>query len=198
MQNFDEIKNIWQQTETERSLPSAKEIMMQIEKYRKKMIRKKILLTVTLGLTFIFISAIPYYYDSKFWTTTAGILLVLIAIVLGMILNTRLVLLLLKQGDTTLDNKSFLRKLITFRTNQRFMQTTGLSIYFILLSAGLFLYMLEFALKDVQFAIISYLMTFAWIAVNWFYFRKKTITKNKKEIDTQISMIKKLINSMEH
>ena len=197
MQNFDEIKDLWLKNTTAEALPSAKEIMQQIEGSRKKAIRKNVLLAITLGLTFLFIVLIGYYYDFKLWTTAVGIILVLIAIVIGIFFNTKLVLLLLKQGDPMLDNKNFLHQLVTFRANQRFIQTKGLSLYFILLSAGIFLYMFEFAVRDITFGLVAYLLTLAWIALNWFYFRKKAIAKQEKEINGQISMIEKLISNLE-
>jgi hypothetical protein len=195
MQNFDDIKNIWQQT-SDKNLPSVKEILLQVEKLRKKMIRKNILGALTLVFTFLFISFIGCHYDFKLWTTKAGIIIALVSIVIGIIFNTRLVKLLLKQSDPTLDNNSYLHQLMTFRTNQRFIQTTGISLYFILLTVGILLYMYEFAVRDLVFGIISYSTTLGWIAFNWFYVRKKSIAKQEKEINEQIENIEKLISNI--
>lgn len=196
MQNFDDIKNLWQQADDE-TLPSAKEILLHVERVRKKMMRKNIFSIIALAITFLFISLIAYNYDFKRWTTGAGIILTLISIVLGIIFNTQLTKLLLKKADSTLDNKSFLHQMILFRTNQRLIQTKGLSLYFIFLSFGILLYTYEFAARDLTFGIIVYSITFTWFAFNWFYLRKKAIAKQENEINKQIENLENLINNIE-
>lgn len=196
MQNFDELKNLWQTTKND--LPSAKEILAQIETVRKKMIRKNILGITLLSLTFVFIIWIGIHYDFEIITTKIGILITLISILIGIVFNTKLANMLLKQGDPTLDNNHYLQQLIEFRNEQRKFQTKGISLYFILLTTGLMLYMYEFASRDLTFGIIAYGITLAWIAFNWFYIRKKTIAKHEKEINQQIENIEKLITNIEN
>ena len=193
MQNFDELKNLWQTTKN--NLPSAKETFAQIASARKKMIRKNILVIIALSLTFAYLIWIGAHYDFEMITTKLGILIALISIIIGIIFNTKLANKLLKQGDPTLDNNSYLQQLIEFRNQQRVIQTKGITLYFILLTSGLILYMYEFAVRDLQLGVISYSITLAWIAFNWFYLRKKTIAKHEKEINGQIEAIESIINN---
>jgi hypothetical protein len=197
MQNFDDIKSIYQKA-SEPPLPSAKEILLQVESSRKKMMRKNILVALLLAFTFVFISVIAYYYDSKIWTTTAGIVLTLISIILGIIFNSQLVRLLMKQSDPTLDNNAYLHQLVQFREKQRLIQTTGITLYFILLTSGIMLYMYEFAMRNLMFGLISYSLTLAWIAFNWFYLRKKAIIKQEKLINDQVKALEDLINHIKN
>jgi hypothetical protein len=196
MQNFDELKNLWQTTKND--LPSAKEILAQIDTVRKKMIRKNIFGITLLSLTFIFIIWIGIHYDFEMITTKIGILITLISIIIGIVFNTRLANMLLKQGDPTLDNNHYLQQLIEFRNQQRRIQTKGISLYFILLTSGLMLYMYEFAARDLKSGITAYSITLGWIAFNWFYIRKKTIAKHEKEINGQIENIEKLMTTFKN
>ena len=134
-------------------------------------------------------------YDYKIITTEIGIIITLIAIVVGIVFNSKLTNLLFKQNDPTLDNNTFLQQLINFRTQQRSIMTRGISIYFILLTSGIMLYMYEFAIRDLKFGIISYTLTLAWLAFNWFYIRKRSIAKHEREINKQIAGIENIINN---
>ncbi len=193
MQNFDELKNMWQTSKND--LPTAKEIFSEIKTTRKKMIGKNILLILLLCATFAFIVWVGGHYDYKIITTEIGIIITLIAIVVGIIFNTQLTKLMLKQNDPTLDNYAYLQQLISFRTRQRQIQTKGISIYFILLTTGIVLYMYEFAVRDLKFGIISYTVTLAWIAFNWFFIRKRSIAKHEREINKQIAGLENIINN---
>ncbi len=192
MQNFDDIKNLWQKTE-EKNLPDATEILLQVQKSRKKMLLKTIAGGLILCFTFVFIALLAWHYQFQQWTTRIGIILTLIAIIMGVIFNSKLVQLLLKQSDLTLSNTDYLQQLIRFRTTQRLIQTKGITLYFILLTVGLIMYMYEFAQRDLTFGICAYAVTLAWISFNWFYTRKKTIAKQQKEINTQIENIERLL-----
>ena len=194
MEKFDDIKNIWQKTPAD--LPSSAEIIADIERSRKKMMRKSMLGVITLLLTFIFISFIGFYYDFELWTTKAGIIITLISICLGVFFTGGMAKLLIKKADDTLDNTSYLEKLKELQLKQRFFQTTGITIYFILLTAGILLYMYEFAARDLTFGAIAYSITLAWIAFNWFYLRKRTIAKQEKVINEQIERIERLIKGI--
>jgi hypothetical protein len=195
MENFDSIKDIWQKTPAD--LPSSAEIITEIERSRKKMMRKNMLGVITLTLTFIFIAFIGFYYDFELRTTKAGIIIILISICLGVFFTAGMAKLLIKKADDTLDNTSYLERLKALQTKQRFFQTTGMTVYFILLTTGILLYMYEFAVRDAVFGAVAYSVTLAWIAFNWFYIRKRTIQKQEKLINEQIERIEKLIKGIQ-
>ena len=192
MQNFDDIKNLWQKT-GENDLPDAAEILLQVQKARKKILLKTIVGGLILCFTFIFIALLGIHYQFQQWTTQTGIILTLAAIVMGIIFNSKLVQLLLKQSDLTLSNSDYLQQLIRFRSTQRTIQTKGITAYFILLTMGIILYMFEFAQRNLTFGICAYAITLAWIVFNWFYTRKRTIAKQQKEINGQIAKIERIL-----
>lgn len=192
MDNFNELKSLWQQTESKR-LPSAADLVLAVEQTRKKMLLKNILGGVSLSLTFFIIAFIGLYYDFQLWTTRIGIMITLLSICLGIFFNSSLAKLLLKKPSAIADNKSYLDQLKQIRKKQHQYQTTGISAYFLLLSLGIYLYMYEFARRDVMFGIIIYSVTTAWFAFNWFYTRKKAIAKQELQINMQIETIEKLM-----
>ena len=69
---------------------------------------------------------------------------------------------------------------------QRVIQTKGLSVYFIILTAGLMLYEIEFAVRDLTFGLIFYSLTLGWMAFVWFILRKRTIAKQENGAVTKI------------
>ena len=196
MQNFEELKNMWQQSGSGNELPDAKAVLAKVEALRKKMIRKNILLIITLAFTFAFITWIGFHYDFELQSTRVGIVITLIAIVAGIIFNTKLARLLLKQNDPTLSNSEYLQQMIAFRNSLRMVQTKGITLYFILLTTGLILYMYEFASRDLTFGISVYSITLGWMAFNWFYLRKRAIRKQEREISAQIEALEGLNSNL--
>lgn len=196
MQNFENIKSLWQ-VSTEKTLPEAKEIILRIQKTRRKMIRRNIIGGTILCLTFIYICFIGWYYHFEQWTTRVGIIITLFGIVIGVAFNSHLVQLLLKQDNLTLDNKSYLQQLTHFRNTQQLIRTKGMALYYILLTVGIVLYMVEFAKRNIYFGIIAYTITLGWIAYSWFFILKKRRVNHSKEINEQIENIEKLIKGIE-
>ena len=197
MQNFDTIKDLWQSAKPAQ-LPDTATIRAEAQKLRRKMLQKTLSGTLLLAGTLGFIAWIGLHYRFTQWTTVTGIILVLIAVMMAVLFNSRLLQLLLKQGNTALDNAAYLQELIRFRHTQRRIQSKGISAYFALLTAGIVLYMAEFAQRGLLFGIIAYSLTLAWIAFNWFYIRKRTIAKQEKAISAQIESLEQLISTLKN
>lgn len=196
MTNFDNIQNLWQ-ADKGASLPDSKEIITQIRKTRKKMLRRNIIGVVVLCLTFFYIIFVGWYYHFEKWTTRTGIIVVLVAIVMVIVFNSRLVQLLLKQEDITLDNRKYLEQLIHYRNTQHIIHFRGMVWYFILLTLGICLYMVEFAERSVYFGIAAYALTLGWIAFAWLYLMRRAKKKQAREVDMQIENLKRLVEKME-
>jgi len=92
-----------------------------------------------------------------------------------------------------INSNEYLKQLLKLKAKQLFLQSTMLNIYFILLSTGICMYMYEYTSRmTFLWAVISYGLTLLWIAVNWFYFRPRTIKKQQTKINELISKFEKL------
>ncbi len=197
MKNFDEIKGLWQKAVPENDMPDPSVIISKVEAVRKRSLRRNIFSITLLILTFCFIVWIAFGYDFELITTKIGLILVLMTILLGIFFNIICLNRLSDKLDITTDTNSYLQKLISFRNKQRLIQTKGISVYFAMLTAGLTLYEIEFAVRDLTFGIIYYSLTMGWIAFVWFFLRKRSTAKHEKQLNEQISMLENITGSLQ-
>ena len=191
MDNFNDIKSIWH-NQPDVPMPSLAEVTKEAQKSKSKMIKKNIIGIVLMSATLLFIGYLCIAADFKYVTTKIGMIIIIIAIIGSLIINTQLLTILLNAADNTNDNNAYLKQLIRYRNKQGFMQKTGMIIYFILLSLGLVMYMFEFFMRDKTFGIVAYFITLAWIAFNWFYIRPKTIKKQVLKTNDLISQMENI------
>jgi hypothetical protein len=147
---------------------------------------------VMLITTFGIISYVAISYPSQLIITKIGFASILLAIAGSLFFITNMVSALYKKGNATNDNKTYLSQLKEFQRKQSFIHSKGISVYFVLLSAGLALSMYEITRRNVAFAIGVYLVTGAWIALNWFYFRPRVIKKQKQKVKEVIDRLEEI------
>ncbi|MFM9838064.1 MAG: hypothetical protein ACKVOQ_07350 [Cyclobacteriaceae bacterium] len=191
MENFNELKEIWQQKSSKQPLDLNQTIKL-ADAYRKKQVMKTVSAFIMLLTTFGIILYVAIDYPSQLIITKIGFACVLLAIAGSLFFITDMVSVLFKKENTVSDNKTYLNRLMEFQRKQSFIHAKGISIYFILLSGGLALLMYEITRRNVSFAIGAYLVTSAWIALNWFYFRPKTIKKQKQKVKEVIDRLKEM------
>jgi Flp pilus assembly protein TadB len=81
-----------------------------------------------------------------------------------------------------------LANLLSLKKKQQFLQTKMLNLYFIMLSLGVGLYMIEPTSNMTLFwAIFAYAITALWVLFNWFYLRPRQIKKQQKILNDMIS-----------
>ena len=180
-----DLKSLWQQQDTG---PAAnmQEVLSGAGKLKKNLRKKLLSLNIMLGGTTLFICVVAFYYDYKMWTTITGIIFILLAII-SYLAVTNFSLAGLFKDNPSLDNQAYLTNLLIIQKKQRYLQRTLLTAYFILLSAGLALYMIESVLKmKIVYGIIAYTCVTIWIAFNWWYIRPRTIRKQQKELSRMI------------
>ncbi len=184
MSNNTDLKELWHQQET--AIPDTKDLFEKANTFKKKNVRKLIIANILLILTSAFIVFIWYYYQPKMITTKIGIILTIFAMVLYLFIYNQIIPLLMTASYEKNSNQ-YLQQLLKLKEKQLFLQNTILNIYFILLSTGICLYMFEYTSRMTLFwAFFSYGITLLWIAVNWFYFRPRTIKKQQAGINELI------------
>lgn len=182
--NID-FKKLWQNQET--PAPDTKEFFEQTKKYKRTGLAKVLFTNVLLVFTCVFIASIWYREDLEMLSTKIGIVLTLLSMVIYLLVYNQMIPLLMKvQYDK--NNSAYLQQLLKIKAKQSFLQKTMLNIYFVLLSAGIFIYMLEPASKmTLSWALFSYGITLLWIAFSWFFLRPKTIKKQEAKINELIN-----------
>jgi len=191
--NID-FKNLWKQQTAEK--PSIEELLGRLKKFKHENIRKLVVTNILLIITCTFIGMIWYHYQPQMLTTKIGIVVVILAMVIFLAAYNQLFMNFYRL-DNNLTNSEYLQNLYLLKNKQKFMQTTMLNLYFILLFAGICLYMYEYTSRmKVLYAVITYAVTLAWIAINWFYLRPKTIKKQQAKINGLIDKFEEINNQL--
>lgn len=185
------LKELWNKQDT--AIPDTKELFEKMNAFKKNNFRKVVLTNGLLILTSTFIIFIWYYFQPEMISTKLGIVLVILAMVLFLFVSNQ-TLPLLAKVDYDLDSKESLKQLLKFKEKQQFLQSTMLTVYFILLSVGICMYMYEYTSRMTLFgAAIAYGTTLLWIAFNWLYLRPRQIKKQSAKTNELISKFE-LIN----
>jgi uncharacterized integral membrane protein len=182
MTDFNDIKNIWR-NQKDANVPPVDDIIKKIKKDRNKIMLKNIFSSILLLLTLAVVTAVLFAYDFEYATTRLGIVIVILAIIGALFMNTQLLRIISGRIDDSSDTSSYLNELIRYRHMQRIIHTKGITIYFLVLTMGMMLYLFEFAVRNKIFGIAAYSLTLGWIAFVWFYLRPRTIKKQEARIN---------------
>jgi cbb3-type cytochrome oxidase subunit 3 len=183
------FKELWQNQKTDSNI----EAIIQKSKVENKKIRNKIIIqSLILVATAIYIIGIIYYFQPEMTTTKIGAILSVLAIVIQLIANKNLIK---KTNNFENSNAEFLNSLLIFKKQQEISHTKILSIYYVLLSLGILLYMIEYAIRmELIWAIVTYALTIIWFAIGWFYFRPRQIKKQNQKINSIIENLENIKN----
>lgn len=184
--NID-FKNIWQQQNGDQ--PDLKALRSKIISFKKSNLRKLLLCNILLVVASIFIVFIWYYYQPQFITTKIGIVITILAMII-FILSYNDLYSYYKKIDSSQSSNDYLENLILIKTKQKTLQTKTITVYFILLSLGICLYLYEYTrMMSMFWGIFAYTITLAWIALNWFFIKPKTVKKQNIKIDSLIEKV---------
>ncbi|OXB23596.1 hypothetical protein B0A80_10215 [Flavobacterium tructae] len=193
--NNIDFKDLWKKQSV--SQPDMKDLLGRLKEFKAAGLRHLWITNILLLATTAFILFVWYYYQPEFISTKIGIVLVIVAMVMYVGVYNGL-LVGYKNIDTTQSNQEYLQRLILIRKKQQFMQSTILSLYFILLGVGIGLYMYEYTLRmPLVYALLTYAVVLLWIGVNWFYIRPKQIKKQQAKINDLIGKFEEVNKQLE-
>jgi len=185
---------IWQQQKVVQ--PNINELQNKLNRFKRNNLKKLILSNILLIATIGFVIFIWYKYQPQYLTTKIGIILVVLAMATFLLVYNKQFSNLNKIDDTQTIS-DYLKSLTELKTKQKYIQTTMLSLYFIMLSSGICLYMYEYtSMMTIFWAIFAYGITLTWIGFNWFYIRPKTIKKQQAKLDELISNFEAVNNQL--
>lgn len=191
--NID-FKNIWKQQTSNK--PNMEELLGKLKKFRNQNLRRLVFANIGLIATSLLILFIWYRYQPEMITTKIGIVLVVLGMVIFLLAYNKMFMVFYKI-DQTQSNNEYLQSLYVVKNKQKFMQTTILNLYFIMLFLGICFYMYEYTSRmTLGSAILTYAVTSAWIAFNWFYLRPRTIKKQQGKLDELINKFEEINNQL--
>lgn len=190
MENNINIKELWKKQVAPEA--DASGILKRIQKHKAAGMRKIILLNVLLSATIIFIVIISIYFQPQLLTTKIGVILTILPMVIALVFQNRMIP-LYKKTDEDQSNTDYLNNLLEIKSQERYIQTTIMNLYFGLLSVGLLLYLYEYvALMPFYWGIFAYSIVVLWIAFNWFVIRPKVIKRNRDKVVDLIRQLEKI------
>jgi len=182
--NLD-LKELWAKQET--GIPDTKDLFKRVASFKRTYLKQLVYANILLLLVAIFIVLIWYYFQPEYITTKSGIVLIILAILAYLFSYNQSIPLLLK-SSYEMSSADYLQQLLSLKRKQQFLQGIMTNLYFILLSTGLFLYMIEYTMRmKLPMGMVCYGITAGWIAFNWFYIKPKTIRKQREKIDGLIN-----------
>ncbi len=192
MDNLDDLKNLWQQLPTQ-SLDSAQDMISKATHYQRTMKRKTLFSIALLAATFVFIGIIGYLIEPHYVTTRIGVVLVMLSILMFVVVQSQLIALLSPQESLETDSRQYLQQFLAYQKKVKWIQSTVLSLYFVLLSIGLGLYMFEYVVRMPMWMRWAVLVpTVGWMAFNWFYLRVRQIRKQQNKINEIIDQLERV------
>lgn len=189
--NLD-LKKIW----GKQYIPiiDVQEVLKKIETYKRSKIKKAVMLNVILFLTILFILFIWIYFKPQFISTKIGIVLTVAAMLIVIFFNSKMKNTLSKVNENQ-SNEAYLKNLKTIKLHENRIQTKVMSVYFVLLSFGIILYIYEYLSKmTLIIQSVFCLVLLLWISFNWFVLRPRIIKKNQREINDLIAQLERIEN----
>lgn len=182
---------LWKQQKVA-AIPDIKDVLKQGARVKNK-IRNKVLRNLVVSVVGIaYYIFFMIYFHPKMLTTVIGVLLMLLAIIIYQAVAVT-VLPLLAKNNFELSSKEYLDKLILLKQKQNFVNKKVLNVFFLLISAGLMVFMVEFALMmQLVWAVAAYLFVAGWLVFVWVYIRPRKIKKQTSEINEAINKLEKL------
>jgi hypothetical protein len=182
--NNIDFKDLWKKQTV--SQPNMEDLLLRLKQFKKASLLSLWKANVLLAATTAFIICVWYYCQPEFISTKIGIVLAILAMAMYVGVYNGL-LRIYKNIDSAQTNHEYLQQLISIRKKQQFIQSTVLSLYFIMLGAGICLYMYEYAVRmTVPGAVFTYGITLLWMVFNWVYIRPKQIKKQQTKINSLI------------
>jgi len=193
--NNIDFKDLWKKQTV--SQPNIEDLLARLKQFKKAGLRNLWITNILLFATCVFIVSVWFYYQPEFISTKIGIVLAILAMVIYLGFYNRLAS-TYKNIDATQTNQEYLQKLILIKRKQQFMQSTLLSLYFVLLGVGICFYLYEYTLKmTILWAVFTYGITLLWMGFNWFYIRPKQIKKQQSKIDELIAKFEDVNNQLQ-
>jgi hypothetical protein len=193
MNNLDDMKSLWHTVATDK-LPSSKEMLKLIRKFRRQKLRSKWLIIVSCFLLSCLVVAAMLFVHFKMTTTYVGGTLVVMGSLLLAATNIKSMKRFYQLDDN--DNLKFLEFIAKTRENQiHYYQKT--TVIIISLSAiGWILYMYELVYHFPTWSIVIYIIMTVYLGVMWFIVRPRAFKKDQEKLNATRERVESILNQL--
>jgi hypothetical protein len=172
MNTEQDFKNLWNKQKAI-GMPETEVILNKAARMRMQFRLRLVIQTVALiGAAIVMLMAglnIPH----REWTTNVGLAMMILGILSYLATINRLLPMLFK-GDTGKSSEEYLRQLILIKRMHEFLRRVMLNVYFMLLVAGLFVYLWQAALlMTKEKALLLYIIPTAALCTAYLFSKKK-------------------------
>jgi len=194
MQEFNHIEALWASHTVDTHI-SAEDMLRQAKKEVSSMRTKSILNIVIMTLSMIAVTSL-WFYDFQFWTTHAGISIVILAIaVYTLILYNHYRI--IAGYDFTANPQQFISQLKIYQIKRHNLYKKLYWFYAIALSLGMALYFFEpLAHMPLIYRILIVIISFGWMIFCSFYVRKVVIRKDREGIALLIEKFERIYQQL--
>ena len=189
MDNFDEIKNVWQNQKME-SLPSISSINKAIKGYHNSRKREIVFLVFLSVICLTAMIWVMVDYKSNLWTTRIGESLF---IGIGLYLFFSKYKLLQKNKQEELLSASDYLDALKKKSEKEALNKSQ-PILFMILSIGFFFYLYEMLSESKPQLIFGYSILFLFLIFTWFVYRPFKIKSRQNKIQNLLTKIDHLKN----
>jgi hypothetical protein len=194
--NTDSLSTIWNRQPVPQPVP-AKELLRKAAGVRRRAYWRHGRSGLLLIATLIYIDVLLSYVPVQMVTTRIGVALMNIAIFVYLAASGDMIYLWIRptrQDQTVSDH---LQELLTLKQRQQWLFGRFFTIYYSLLTVGLFFYCLEFTLRmRVVYAVVTYVLLTCWVLVFWFWLRPRLIKKHADKVDLSIAELERLAGQL--
>lgn len=197
MEEFDELQNLWKQTET--PAPQVKTNPLKIKTIRMKLQHTQNAGAALLIFTGILILALMAAFDTRLHTLSIISAMSLVSLVCflqaGLMLFTAQKI---KRIDVAQPPALHLKQWLRFREFQKKLRHWNMPVYYALLSVALAVYLYQMLKNaDPWKIILAFAITYAWMFFAYFYLGRREVKKQDAKMDAIISELKNLENQFQ-
>ncbi|WP_461450940.1 hypothetical protein [Mucilaginibacter sp.] len=183
-----DLKALWNKQPVD-AQPDIKQLIIKAERlkylFRTKLIFLNVVLLLTIAITIYANSTIT----NEWLISKIGAVLMILAYISYLIAYNQMIPLLFKVKPE-ISNQEYLNQLITINRKSAFLDTVMTNIYFVLLSAGLFLFLVQpFTHMTRISGIAFYAITFLCMAFAWLYLKPISIKRRQKHFNDVIAKL---------
>jgi hypothetical protein len=191
MDNLDDLKAIWHSAKID-SLPSSKEMLQLIRKFRGHKLRSKwLIILLSLLLAFIIIGVL-LTQDFKLMTTYLGGGMVSFSSLLLAATNIRSLKRFYQLDDSS--NLEFLAFIEQTRHNQVFYYKKTMVVIVSLSYAGSLLYIYELIYKNPIVCVCIYTAVTIYMAIMWFVVRPRSFKRHAEKLNATRQRLEDILN----